>query len=63
MAKNRGWEKVEPGWWLSQKYGGVCKEDDGLWHAYPLQEDDREALYVAGKFKTMQEAINKLESL
>lgn len=63
MAKNTGWEKVERGWWVSQKYGGVCREDDGLWHAYPLQPDDGNVLICSGKFKTMQEAVNKLESM
>ena len=63
IKEKDGWTLQEKGWYTNPKLGGVCQEEDGLWHAYPL---DRWVLgfgfqsSVPG-FKTATEAAAVME--
>lgn len=49
-----GWELQEPGWWTRDGVGGVCRERDRQWYAYPLEGPRR------GPFSTMLQAMTSI---
>lgn len=54
--KQADWHCEETGWWTHDVFGGVCREDDGRWYAYPRDRHD-----AVGSFDTLRDACRHLE--
>jgi hypothetical protein len=53
-----GWVCQEPGWWVHETMGGVCREEDRKWYAYPKNRPESERL---GPFDTANKAAAAME--
>lgn len=53
-----GWVSEEPGWWVHVVLGGICREDDRKWYAYPKHLPESERL---GPFATAHAAAIALQ--
>lgn len=45
-----GWVLIEAGWWSHAGLGGICRERDEKWYAYPLDGSN------LGPFRTCKDA-------
>lgn len=61
--KNPVWEMQEKGWWTKKGVGGVCKEADGRWHAYPHSSPCDHEFASCASFTTMREATEYLDGI
>lgn len=52
-----GWRMEEPGWWIHDGLGGVCRERDGKWYGYPKHIPESSRL---GPFRTAVDAAMSL---
>lgn len=52
-----GWACAEPGWWVHDALGGVCREADRKWYRYPKDRSESDRL---GPFLTAGEAASVL---
>jgi hypothetical protein len=50
-----GWRREEPGWWVMDGVGGICREADGRWWFYPVEDSER-----VGPFRTLSYAIARV---
>lgn len=55
MTMPEGWRQEERGWFVHEQLGGVCRERDGAWWAYPLSSDEKR-----GPFNTARVAADSL---
>lgn len=51
------WKMEEPGWWINDALGGVCRERDRAWYGYPKHVPEFSRL---GPFRTAVEAAMSL---
>lgn len=52
-----GWSCEEPGWWVHEKFGGICREEDGKWYGYPVRLPESERI---GPFPTAKIAAESV---
>lgn len=54
-----GWHIEEPGWWVHDTLGGVCREADGQWYGYHKLEPETDRI---GPFKTARDAAEHVSA-
>lgn len=54
-----GWTCEEPGWWVHDKHGGVCRERDNKWYGYPKSIPESERIGPFSKAKVAAEAVQQ----
>ena len=52
-----GWCKEEPGWWVHETLGGICREQDGKWYGYPKTLPESERLGPFNSATTVAESM------